>query len=798
MGLNGLFQVLRRPYFRAVVFALILTHVSVALALPTTGVMTATKPTSNVPGVPIVTVPTIGNMQVTLNIAPSGNDGILIILRYEYSIDAGATWRKWTRKDNTQIYTVTNLINERPVSIWVRAVNSAGFGSPNTSTLVTPTSLVPATPKFAPSGSGDGFVMLAVADQDTPLRATIQQYQYRFAGTLNWLKADVVKGQFSIANLTNGKSYQIFLRAKNVNGYSRIFGPLVISTVSYAQAPSIIAISTSSSGLQISYTPPQDLGGTTLQGYEVSSDGGRTWVVATGRTVGRFDVENLVSGNSYLVGLRAVTTFGKGYPSTFLSAYVGAIEPNRIGVKSMVQGATAFIKLVTISCPDLKIVKSVRYSIAPKFGSLTKPISATYTLDYLRGQKYVNDTQSTLTVPVFGLYSNFANTVTITLTGSETELSTFAVPVFAPVWIDNFGDPTQYVNFQRLIPRNNLSLGYSLMMISTTTSSSSPIVMDVDGEVRWVGSTNLKQKSTIFYKNAMFGGSGASLSRNDLDGRVRTVRTFTTSPAYIDISHHNYDPGKDGILLEVTSSRDIQSTIVEVQPDGTIIRTFDFAKLIGDDMRAFGDNPNKFVRQGLDWFHNNSSAYWPEQNALVVSSRENFVIAIDYTTRKILWILGDPKKLWYKFGSLRRYALTLVGATLPPIGQHSVSITPEGKLLLFDNGLQSKTQVPAGSSRRAAMARQYAINLNNKTATETWIYAHIPEIISSVCSSVYTAGGSYLVDYAAEYNSANPYLKTRLIGLTADKSVAFDFRFNGGWASGWNAIPIDWTSLDFR
>jgi hypothetical protein len=35
------------------------------------------------------------------------------------------------------------------------------------------------------------------------------------------------------------------------------------------------------------------------------------------------------------------------------------------------------------------------------------------------------------------------------------------------------------------------------------------------------------------------------------------------------------------------------------------------------------------------------------------SSRENFVIAIDYDSGNIKWILGDPTKHWYEFQSLR-------------------------------------------------------------------------------------------------------------------------------------------------
>ncbi len=89
-----------------------------------------------------------------------------------------------------------------------------------------------------------------------------------------------------------------------------------------------------------------------------------------------------------------------------------------------------------------------------------------------------------------------------------------------------------------------------------------------------------------------------------------------------------------------------------------------------------------------DWFHSNGVAYWKAYDLLVVSSRENFVAGIGYTDKKVKWLLGDPEKAWYRFPSLKALALKLGPLTSPPIGQHSVSITPAGELLLYDNGFQ--------------------------------------------------------------------------------------------------------------
>ena len=106
-------------------------------------------------------------------------------------------------------------------------------------------------------------------------------------------------------------------------------------------------------------------------------------------------------------------------------------------------------------------------------------------------------------------------------------------------------------------------------------------------------------------------------------------------------------------------------------------------------MVAGGDDPSQFVfPTPTDWFHINGAAYNRADDSLIVSSRENFLICLDYKTTAIKWILGDPTKKWYQFASLRKFALTVAPGSLPPIGQHSPSITFDQGLLVIDNGTQ--------------------------------------------------------------------------------------------------------------
>ena len=114
--------------------------------------------------------------------------------------------------------------------------------------------------------------------------------------------------------------------------------------------------------------------------------------------------------------------------------------------------------------------------------------------------------------------------------------------------------------------------------------------------------------------------------------------------------------------------------------------------------------------------------------------------------------------------------------------------------MLFDNGYKSNVQLPAGDSRASSQPRRYALDLVNRTATETWTFEHNPAISSQICSSIYQDGSSYLIDYASENRS-----NVRLVGLDAKDNIAFEYLLAGAkWDRGWNALPIHIESLNYK
>ncbi len=445
-------------------------------------------------------------------------------------------------------------------------------------------------------------------------------------------------------------------------------------------------------------------------------------------------------------------------------------------------GATPFLAVLELAASPDCVLERVRFAIEPKPGSVTRAVSAEYESAYLERRGFFDPAAGTLSMPVFGLYQGRENTVGLSYdcAGGPPRAVVARVPTAA--WVDPTGGA--YTSPRVVLARSPATrLSYDFILLKGSATRDAPVIVDTDGEVRWVGTAGLSSFSSAFFENRVYAATGTGLARMELDG-ASTVLADYARLGITSTDHHNYDPGKYGLLLEVDETHAFESTIVEVDRDGALLKTWRLADIVGAAMIAGGDDPSAFVRASADWFHNNACAYSEREDALIVSSRENFVIALDYETGAIRWILGDQTKAWYQYPSLRRFALTLVGDSLPPIGQHAVSLAKDGDLLLFDDGTPSLNQTPAGASRPYSAPRKYRIDAKKMTALEAWSYLASPSIYSAFCSSVYEdARDNYLIDYT---------LHGDLVGLDAHGDEAFHYVYSTSFGCGlaWNAVPI--------
>jgi arylsulfate sulfotransferase len=466
-------------------------------------------------------------------------------------------------------------------------------------------------------------------------------------------------------------------------------------------------------------------------------------------------------------------------------------DDTTITITGHTAGATPFISNVTLNVSNTSVLKSIQFAVDSKPGSVTRPLSGTYGNDYLLSRGFEQPPPATtVTVPVYGLYAGYANSVTMTyrfLDGSSKQ----AVTSITTATFDDQG--CGYDNPTKLQPRTNSApLSYDYAMVKGGCNIFSPVIIDTDGALRWVGTAGLASGSATFFDNAAYLAHGPQLYRIELDGAVTLLGDYSTLG--IVNFNHNIDRGKVGIILEADTTAYFNAMNIEVDAhSGAVLKTWNLADIISATMIAGGDDPSQFVYPTpTDWFHGNSATYNRADDSVIISSRENFVMCLDYETSAIKWILGDPTKKWYQFPSLRNFALTLPAGSLPPIGQHAVSVTYDQNVLLFDNGQNSIFQVPKGEERDYSSPRKYQIDLNAKTATEVWNFDLGQSLWCPYCGSAYEdAPLNYLIDFTF-IDGVQTQSWAQLLSLNAAGQTVLRYQYTSlpGCAVAFNSIPV--------
>ena len=166
---------------------------------------------------------------------------------------------------------------------------------------------------------------------DDPGDATISGYELSIDnGTYNAItySSDSVSNSHShtVANLSNGTTYTLALRAVNQSGK----GPssaLSAIPVAVPLAPSGLSATASDSEITLSWSDP---GNATISGYELSSDGGDSFTAISGSDASTTShtVTGLTNGTTYSFVLRALNASGNGATSELNALMVPAAPSN--------------------------------------------------------------------------------------------------------------------------------------------------------------------------------------------------------------------------------------------------------------------------------------------------------------------------------------------------------------------------------------------------------------------------------------------------------------------------------------
>src|SRR5439155_1001284 len=290
-------------------------------------------------------------------------------------------------------------------------------------------------------------------------------------------------------------------------------------------------------------------------------------------------------------------------------------DDTTITITGHTTGATPFISNLTLEVSNTSVLKSIQFAIDAKPGSVTRPLSGTYANDYLLSRGFEPPPPATtVIVPVYGLYAGYANIVRLIyrfMDGSSKQAVT-------SITTATFDDPCGYQNPTILQRRtNDTDLSYDYMMVKGDCNYFEPAIIDSDGALRWVGTAGIAAGNFIFFDNAAYVGHGPLLTRIELDGAFTLLGDYS-SLGVVNF-HHNIDRGKVGIILEASTTTYFESTLMEVDVSGTVLKQWDMAAIISAAMVAGGDDPSQFVYPTpSDWFHLNGCTYNRADDSLIV------------------------------------------------------------------------------------------------------------------------------------------------------------------------------------
>jgi predicted RNA-binding protein with TRAM domain len=289
---------------------------------------------ATVPGAPGIVGNTVAGSDSQLSAAFTGpgSDGGSAITDYEYSTDAGATWR--VRDDSGATSTplvistlssdgTTPLVNGTTYSVELRAVNAVGSGlASDLATGIAGSAPSPPTVTAVTAGSGSlqvGFTPGANGG------AQINGYEYQLNSSGSWISTGTLGNTFTITGLTNGSPYAVQIRATNSVGTGTASESMSGTPRTAPAQPTITTVIRGDHSLSVAVADADD-GGSSISTWQYSTDGGTTWrsagtatsplAVSTLSTDGTTQIAN---GTSYPLAVRALNAAGASVASATTS-----------------------------------------------------------------------------------------------------------------------------------------------------------------------------------------------------------------------------------------------------------------------------------------------------------------------------------------------------------------------------------------------------------------------------------------------------------------------------------------------
>lgn len=353
------------------------------------------------------------------------------------------------------------------------------------------------------------------------------------------------------------------------------------------------------------------------------------------------------------------------------------------------------------------------------------------------------------TLDIIGLYPDTINQIVLKISGN----SRFAIDTFE-ITTDSL---SAYLPRVEINAKNQAKMEEGMFLNTLSISDGNqfhpyPMIYDQNGVIRWYLNlegiyAGFRSPMDVTKEGNLLFETSNGVAEFDFMGRM--VKSVPIPNGYSHTHHDVYKMTNGNYLIPVDKDtariiqngsyvRSIEDIVIEIDGNsGALVSEWDLRYVLDVDRPDQVNGTSAPLTS--DWFHMNAVVYSEKDDCIIVSGRNQAMVKLN-RNNQLVWICA-PHKGWGRAGiagngpETKPYLLTAVNSSGLPYdslvqfgyqsandfgwnwGQHAPLITPNGNVMLFDNGYL-RHFTPGTYSR----AVEYKIDESNMTVEQIWQY----------------------------------------------------------------------------